>query len=406
MAFKILVNSLFGGGAEIQASLLAKALKPEAFFLLDADITPRPEIPAFSTLLKRGASLPGTIKTLLTPLYARRLAALTGRGDTVLSLMERSNFVNILAARKSGHRAVICERTYPSIDFSGIRGALMKPIIRKLYPAADLIISNSKGNARDLAENFGVPPEKIKVVTNACDTEALKAASAEPLESRHEAIFTRPVIITSGRLRTQKGYWHLLRIFAELKKTGPDAALVFLGEGELQEKLLTLCADLGLKASVPGRAAEPQEKSDVFFLDFQKNPYKFFSKARLFALTSLWEGLPNVVIEALACGLPVIAGDCRSGPREILAPETDFKTEAATPEKTDFGILMPQFQITAPDFTPEISGLERLWAEHISVLLADKARLEKYGAAGRKRAEDFSLEKKIAEWRTVLGLTR
>ena len=157
MSLKILVNSLFGGGAEIQAALLAKALKPEAFLLLDDECSPRPDLPPFLSLLHHGASLPGAIKTILSPLYASRLAALTGRGDTVLSLMERSNFVNILAARKSGHRAVICERTYPSVDFSGIRGALMKPIIRTLYPAADLIISNSKGNARDLAEKLNAP---------------------------------------------------------------------------------------------------------------------------------------------------------------------------------------------------------------------------------------------------------
>ncbi|HAF95455.1 MAG: hypothetical protein A2021_09935 [Elusimicrobia bacterium GWF2_52_66] len=404
MALKILVNSLFGGGAEIQAALLAKTMKPEAFLLLDGGCSPLPDLPPFSSLLHHGASLPGAIKTILSPLYASRLAAKTCRGDTVLSLMERSNFVNILAARKSGHRAVICERTHPSVDFSGIRGALMKPIIRKLYPAADLIISNSKGNARDLTENFGAPPEKIRVITNACDTEAINAASSEPLESRHEAVFTRPVIITSGRLRTQKGHWHLLRIFAGLKKTDPDAALVFLGKGELEEKLLGLCAAMGLNAYFPGRAAGPQAKDDVFFLGFQKNPYKFFSKAVLFAFPSLWEGFPNSVIEALACGLPVISCDCRSGPREIMAPETDFQTEAAAPEETAFGLLMPQFQVTAPDFTPVISGLERLWAKHISALLSDSARLEKYSAAARRRAEDFSLKIKIVEWQTALGI--
>ena len=403
MALKILVNSLFGGGAEIQAALLAKALKPEAFFLLDTGGAPRPEIPAFSSLSKHCSSLPGTIKTLLAPLYAKRLAALTGPGDTVLSLMERSNFVNILAARSSGHRAVVCERTHPSIDFSGIRGALMKPIIRKLYPKADLIISNSKGNARDLAENFGIPPEKIRVITNACDTEAIKNASAEPLESGHEAIFARPVIITSGRLRTQKGHWHLLRIFAEFKKTCPEAALVFLGEGELQPKLLGLCAAMGLKARAPGRASPAQGTEDVFFLGFQKNPYKFLSRAGLLALTSLWEGLPNAVIEALACGLPVISSDCRSGPREILAPDTDFKTEAEAPEETAFGLLMPQFKITRPDFTPEASGLERLWAKHIAALMDDKPRLKRCGAAGLKRAEAFSLKTKISEWQAIVA---
>ncbi|MCX5786247.1 MAG: glycosyltransferase [Elusimicrobia bacterium] len=404
MALKILVNSLFGGGAEIQAALLAKAMKPEAFLLLDRECSPRPDSPPFSSLFRHGASLPGALKTILSPLYASRLAAITAPGDTVLSFMERSNFVNILSARKSGHRAVICEVTQPSREFSGLRGTLMKPLIKKLYPLADLVISNSKGNARDLADNFDFSCEKIKVIYNSCDTQAIALKAAEPLESLHAAIFKRPVIITSGRLTAAKGHWHLLRIFAELKKTNPGAALVFLGEGELKERLLGLCAALGLKAYFPGGAALSPDAGDVFFLGFQRNPYKFLSKAKIFAFPSLWEGLPNAVLEALACGLPVISSDCRSGPREILAPETDFQTEAAAPEETAFGFLMPPFKAAAPDSTPVISGLEKLWAKNTADLLGDDQRLENYSASCRKRAEAFSLKVKVVEWETALRL--
>ncbi len=149
MAFKILVNSRFGGGAELQAELLARALKPDAFLVLDG---PRGVFP--ESLSQGFARLPGALKTLLLKYYASRLAAQCGPGDTVLSFMQRSNFVNVLAARKSGHRAVICEVTQPSREFTGLRGRLMKPLIKELYPEAPLVLANSKGNARDLEENF------------------------------------------------------------------------------------------------------------------------------------------------------------------------------------------------------------------------------------------------------------
>ncbi|HAH31418.1 MAG TPA: hypothetical protein DCL44_03785 [Elusimicrobia bacterium] len=403
MSLKILVNSLFNGGAEIQAALLVKALKPEAFLLLDHEYSPRPDAPPFSSLFRHGASLPGSIKTLLSPLYASRLAALTTPGDTVLSFMQRSNFVNILAARKSGHRAVICEVTQPSREFTGLRGTLMKPLIKKLYPLADSVISNSKGNARDLTDNFGFSAERIKVIYNSCDTQAVAAQAAEPLDSLYAAIFKRPVIITSGRLTAAKGHWHLLRIFAELIKSNPGCALVFLGEGELKERLIELCAALGLKAYFSGSGLNP-DACNVFFLGFQKNPHKFISKARLFAFPSLWEGLPNAMLEALACGLPVIASDCRSGPREILAPGTDFRTEAKAPEETACGFLMPPFTVDAPDCTPAISGLEKLWANTITGLLNNTGRLDTCGASSRKRAEEFSVKAKIVEWREALGI--
>ena len=161
MSLKILVNSMFRGWAEMQAAQLAAALKPDGFFLLDPDGSGQSDgTQATVSLSPFGFSLPanGALKTLLSPRYSARLAALAAPGQTVLSLMERSNFVNILAARKAGHRAVICERTQPSREFSGLRGALMKPLIRLLYPRAGLIIANSKGVALDLARNFGVPP--------------------------------------------------------------------------------------------------------------------------------------------------------------------------------------------------------------------------------------------------------
>ncbi|MCX5791597.1 MAG: glycosyltransferase [Elusimicrobia bacterium] len=391
---KILVNSRFGGGAEIQAALLARTLGAE-FLVLDGA----------GGLTPWGAGLPGALKTLLLPHYARRLAAVCGPGDTVLSFMQRSNFANVLAARASGHRAVVCEVTQPSREFTGLRGALIKPLIRRLYPEAALTLANSRGNARDLEENFGFPPGKIKVIYNSCDTAAVAEQAAGPLPAGYDAVFRRPVIITSGRLTAAKAHWRLLCIFAEVKKTVPEAALVFLGEGELKRGLLCQCEDLDLAAHNAGGGSAPGAE-DVFFAGFQANPFKFLARARLFAFTSLWEGLPNAVIEALACGLPVISADCRSGPRELLAPGTDPLAAAAAPEETATGLLMPPFPASPPEFGADADAQEKLWAEKIKELLADAPRLARLGGAARERAAAFAPGAKKAEWLEALGLDR
>lgn len=407
MAFHILVNSLFGGGAELQAALLARVLKPASFLILEEEPSPAlPDTPRHSALAERCPVFPGAAKTLLLPFYAKRLAARVNPGDTVLSFMERSNFVNVLAARKSGHRAVICEVTQPSREFSGARGFFMKPLIQKLYPEAGLVISNSKGNARDLEGNFGFAPGKIKVIYNSCDTGTARRKAAEPLESFYEPVFRRPVIITSGRLTAAKGQWHLLKSFAGVKREVPGAALVLLGDGELHETLVGICAALGLKTFDAGRSAAPAGDEDVFFAGFVANPYKYLARAKVFAFPSLWEGLPNAVLEALACGLPVVASDCLSGPRELLAPATEFSKEAAAPEAADCGYLMPPFEVLPPGFSDKTEAAGRMWTAKLAELLRDEAGLKVFGEAARKRAEEFSPAVKAAEWLGTLGLTR
>ncbi|HBA59675.1 MAG TPA: hypothetical protein DCZ92_02400 [Elusimicrobia bacterium] len=404
MCLKILVNSAGGGGAELQAALLAGVLQAD-FILLEDDGSPaRAGTPAYTALAKKCPVLPGAAKTALLSFYAGRLAAAVKPGDTVLSFMQRSNFVNVLAARKSGHRAVICEVTQPSREYSGARGLLMKPLIRRLYPRAALVISNSKGNALDLEENFGFAPGKVQVIYNSCDTEAVRRLAAEPLEAGLAPVFKRPVIITSGRFTAAKGQWHLPGILAGVKTAVPDAALVLLGDGELREALLGSCAALGLKTWRAGRGA-PTGREDVFFPGFVPNPYKYLARARVFAFPSLWEGLPNAVIEALACGLPVIASDCRSGPRELLAPATDFRGEAAAPEATGCGWLLPPFPVLPPGAPVETTAVQRMWTEKLAALLRSEADQKLFGNAARKRAEDFAPAVKAAEWRRTLGLT-
>lgn len=400
MALKLLINSLFRGGAEKQFSSLAALLPHDALLLLEDEVSlPVPGRPVF--LSEHKASTSPLVKTASIPLYARRLADFAGPGDTVLSFMERANLVNVLAAARSGHRAVICERTSPSGEFSGLRGALMRPLIRRFYPRAALVVANSEGVRRDLQDNFGVPAAKLRVVPNGCDTAALVRQAGAPLPPGWAPVFERPLIVTGGRLTAAKGHWHLLRAFAALKKNLPGAALLFLGEGELEPYLLDLARGLGLSA-FSGAGAPPPD-ADVYFAGYRPNPYLFIARARLFAFTSLWEGFPNALLEAMACGAPVLSADCASGPREILAPGSAAGEPAQAPEHAEFGVLMPRLsgRRLAASVLPEPAELA--WAAKLEELLRAPAALKVYAAAGKRRAADFELSKTAALWTALLA---
>ena len=315
-----------------------------------------------------------------------------------MSFMERANFVNILAKRKSNQKVIINELTQPSKEFSGIRAFLIKPLIKKLYPKADMIIANSKGVKNDLIENFQIPEEKIKIIPNAYDISGIINKSKEPLTESENKIFNHPVIINSGRLTQAKGQKHLIRIFSKIKETKKNLKLVFLGEGELKEELINLAEQNKLKVFDIKTKNTLDENYHVYFLDFKENPHKYVAKAAIFVFTSIWEGLPNALIEALISNTPVISADCASGPREILAANTDFNKTTTVTEFAEYGILIPPFSNPDKQNIP----LENIWTETINKVLNSSEVMKNYSAKGLERAKDFEIEKIVKEWQTVL----
>lgn len=389
MALYILVNSLASGGAERQALQLASLLPNDGLLLLEDRRDLDPGVAAVSAL-SPASGKSAAAKTLALKSYARLLAARLAPGDTVVSFMERSNFVNVLAARAAGHRAVICERTTPSGEFSGLRGMLMRPLIRRLYPEAPLVIANSEGAAADLAANFGVASDRLKVVHNGVDTAAARFRSAEPLEEGLRDFFSRPVVAACGRLTPAKAYDGLLRAFAMLKDRRPKAGLFIAGDGELRDRLLKLCASMGLAAA--WRDTRRAAGADVFFAGETENPHKYAARAALFALSSRWEGFPNSLLEALAVGAPCAAADCASGPREILSPGS--APAGRWPEKSPYGVLLPV--LDGP-------SSEAVWAGGMDYIIADGELRSALSAAGPGRAADFTPDKARAAWLAALG---
>lgn len=175
---------------------------------------------------------------------------------------------------------------------------------RLLYPRADTILAVSQGVAHDAARVLKLPLERIHVVYNPTITPDLQEKACAPLEHPWFTEGYPPIVLAAGRLETPKGFDVLLRSFASVRQQ-MDARLVILGKGSQRESLLELAAQLGVADSVdlPG---------------FEPNPFRYMSRASVFVLSSRYEGLPNVLIQAMACGCPVVSTNCPSGPEEIL----------------------------------------------------------------------------------------
>ena len=297
--------------------------------------------------------------------------------DYVISFGAPANIVNLLSHKKT----IIRVDNFMSSASSGV----YKVLIRLLYNSAPQIICVSKASANDLSDNFGVKKEKIKVIYNPLDVEEIQRMSLESLSPDYAKIFKHPTVITMGRLSKQKGQWHLIRAFREVKSTVKNAKLVILGTGELDPELKQQAEDSGLQ-------------NDIHFLGWQDNPFKFLVKARVFALSSLWEGLPYVLLEAMACGLPVVSVDCKSGPREILAPDTDISKEANGIELAKYGILTPPVDGKKYAAKDPLTKSEEALQRAIIRVLTDEALAKSLSLKSQQRAQDFDVKSIIKEW--------
>jgi glycosyltransferase involved in cell wall biosynthesis len=176
-------------------------------------------------------------------------------------------------------------------------------LYRRFYPKADKIICQSKAMEDDIRINFGIVSSKIKVIHNPIDLPRVRGLSSGVSPFRDYG--KGPHILAIGRLEKQKAYHRLINSFPNLLRKQSDAQLWILGEGSLKEDLYQRCRQLGIDDM-------------VHFMGFQRNPYVWMSNADLFVLSSVYEGLPNVLLEAMACGCPVISLEHPGGTREIL----------------------------------------------------------------------------------------
>lgn len=303
----LFLPSLRGGGAERVMVNLARGFAERGLgvdlVLAEAEGPYLTEVPARVRIVDLKASrvlsaLPALVR------YLRR-----EKPSVMLSTLSHANIVALWARRLAGVQTRLVLREANTVSLSStkapsIRGRLMPFLMRRFYPWADMVVAVSNGVAEDLTRTVGLPAEKVKVVYNPVVTEELFKKAEEPLDHPWFAPGEPPVILGVGRLSEQKDFATLIRAFSLVRKRRP-ARLVILGEGEQRSSLEALVQELGLE-------------QDVDMPGFMDNPFKYMKRAAVFVLSSRWEGLPNVLIQALAIGTPVVSTDCPSGPAEIL----------------------------------------------------------------------------------------
>lgn len=239
------------------------------------------------------------------------------RPDALFASTPRLNIVSVLARRLAGapSRLLVSEHTAPSCDLAhgdkwGKR-VLLPPLMRHAYAQADAIIAVSDGVGNDLARVTGLSRDSIRTVHNAVVGPELEPLSRRVVDHPWFCPGAPPVVLSVARLSDQKDLATLVRAFARFRAKRP-ARLLVLGEGSTPEQTVRRRAELQAVAEALGIA------NDVALPGFIMNPYAYMARSKLFVLSSAWEGFGNVLVEAMACGCPVVSTDCPSGPREIL----------------------------------------------------------------------------------------
>jgi glycosyltransferase involved in cell wall biosynthesis len=308
--------------------------------------------------------------------YRLKKLKLQYKFDVVISFLENPDFQNILT--KGKEKVFISVRNFASKSYSKNKRFISK----LLYKRADKIIAVSEELKQDLIKNFFIEAQKIKVIYNPYDIEKINLLAQEAIEGELKDIFNKKCIINTGRLTMQKGQWHLIRAFSYVCNEFDDIELVFMGDGPLLNKLQRLAEELGVI-------------DRVHFIGFQSNPYKYMKNSCLYVLTSLYEGFPNALVEAMICGLPIISVNCKSGPKEILVYSKDDINQ-------NCGVLLEEFQENRDIQCLLLSEKEKKMAIKICELLTDSEEYQAYRVRSLERSEDFRLTTIIEEWRKIL----
>lgn len=368
----IFINTLQTGGAERVVSLLLNHLKNDfeihlALYSNNNDYLIPDEIKILD--LKQPLIQNKIIRFLKLPALSLKIYRYCIRNgiNNSVAFLYRPCYINAMMKSIWGYRGhvIMCEGTHQTTmqeSHSVIYRMFSKFMVMYSYKRADLILANSYAIQTDLIENFKIKTP-VRVIYNPVDLHFIKTHAAE----EPDFVFEKDIFyfITVGNLRAEKNQLLMIQAFFTLKNL--PCKLLIVGAGVMEEELKQKVHDLGLM-------------DKIIFCGFDKNPFKYVSRSNCFVLSSNVEGFPNVLIEALACGKPVISTDCSSGPRELLAPATDLHHRAInTYEIGEYGILTP---------VKDVISL----ANAMKKMMEDKVLRDGFASRAAKRAEQFDVD--------------
>lgn len=318
------------------------------------------------------------------PVVARSLPGIINyvqsvQPDAFLTTLPNYNIVALWAKWLSLTRTrfVLCEGNTTSKEVASTGHSFEKkwPILmRQWYPRADAIVAVSDGVAADLSRLARLPRSRIATIFNSLDVNRIRKLASAQITDDWFSAGAPPVLLAVGRLAPQKDFPNLLKAFARVRlRCGVH--LLILGEGPERGRLEGLAADLGIAAHVrmPGAVL---------------NPFSYMARARLFVLSSAWEGLPTVLMEALACGCPIVSTDCPSGPNEILdggafGPLVPLGDDKALAEGIIEALALPVDRRRLRE-RAEVFSVDRVTERYCDVIFGGDESYSRYEAAARE----------------------
>lgn len=365
------VSSLEGGGAEkVASSLLNEFSKSEIDVILvlfskktGYDLSEKIKVRYIDVKLK--GNFIYTVFKFFYIVFSLVRIIKDERPFNVLSFMDYTNIAVILSRFFGGATGLtISVHTTPTLHFKHVRSfwnTILKILIKLLYNKADKIIAVSKYIRKDLICNFGVEESKTVTIYNPVDTVKINLLADEDVSHPWFAE-KNPVILSAGRLSKEKGFDYLLKAFAIVRQK-MNVRLMILGSGSEEHFLRELSRKEGVD-------------KDVAFLGHKQNPFMYMRRATIYVLSSLYEGFPVALVEAMACGVPVVSTIYNPGRSEIIENEKN-------------GLLV-------------IAGDEKALADGMLRLLTDAKEREHFANEAKKTVEALSLEKIVQRYREIL----
>lgn len=275
--------------------------------------------------------------------------------DIVLSFMDTVNVLTLISSAALQVPIVVAERIDPRYHTTKLAWRILRSIA---YPTASALVVQTKSTLEWASKKVG--KKKSNVIPN-------PVFISEQINKKHPLDFPQPYVLAVGRLESQKGFDMLINAFDKVSKRYPEWTLVILGEGKERANLEEQISKFGKSGS-------------IFLPGNYQNPYSVMSNASLFVLSSRFEGFPNVILESMALGTPVISFNCPSGPSEII-------------QNGENGILVP---------ANDLNALEKAMID----LMSNPELRSKISENGKKVIDTFSTEKVMSQWESLFNKVR
>ena len=313
--------------------------------------------------------------------------------------------MNILAKPIAHHKTISIIHSNLTANYTkegiSFRSTIYLGLVKILERFNNRIIGVSRGIAANLIHELHLPQDKIQVILNPFDITDIRDKAQIPLQT-YQDIFETNTIISIGRLSRQKGLWHSILAFHTVLQNNPKLKYIILGDGPLRDYHIQLAHELGLKVYSLWDNQEFSTDYDMYFLGFQDNPFQYIAKAKALILPSHYEGLPNVLVESLIIGTPVIASDSDSGPRELLAPNTDITYKTKTLDQAEYGIIIPLDNNILTQAPYNLSPSEQYLSEAINLIINNTDLQKLYSERANTRIQDFNINTIAPQWEDLL----